>query len=147
MSGAIVCAMQYCPLLTLMHNFMQSCPGLCKNRPVDISHVIHDMHLACKKIWRKCSVDQGRLIYCKDGFARGRTQMHMQMCPGGHNCIMQQRPGGHDCICKTVRLVLHRGNERDSPTTLSTAELRSAGTPMKQRQSLRAFQNNMFDER
>ena len=37
------------------------------------------------------------------GFARGRTQLHMQMCPGGHNCIMQQRPGGHDCICKTVR--------------------------------------------
>jgi hypothetical protein len=31
----------------------------------------------------------------------GRTQLHMQMCPGGHNCILQQRPGGHDCICQT----------------------------------------------
>ena len=29
------------------------------------------------------SVHQGRLIYCKDGFARGRIQLHMQMCPGG----------------------------------------------------------------
>ena len=66
----------------------------------------YDMHLACKKKWRTCSVDQGRLIYCKDGFARGRTQLQMQMCPGGHNCIMQQRPGGHDCICKTVRRTL-----------------------------------------
>ena len=55
------------------------------------------------KKWRTCSVDQGRLVYCKDGFTRGRTQLHMQMCPGRHICIMQQRPGGHDCICKTVR--------------------------------------------
>ena len=60
------------------------------------------LYIACKKLWTS-SVDQGRLIYCKGGFARGQTQLHMQMCPGGHNSIMQQRPGGHDCICKTVR--------------------------------------------
>ena len=39
-----------------------------------------------------CSVDQGRLICCKDGFAKRRTQLHMQMCPGGHVCINQNRP-------------------------------------------------------
>ena len=60
--------------------------------------------------WRTRSVDQGRLIYCKDCFARGRTQLHMQMCQGGHNCIMQRCLGGHDCICKTVRrTLLHTG--------------------------------------
>ena len=63
----------------------------------NISHVIHDMHLACKK-WRTCSVDQGRLIYCKDGFARG----------------------GHNCICKCVlRIVLHRGHNRMRPEILN----------------------------
>ena len=34
LSDAIVSAMQYCPLRTLLH--MQSCPGLCKNRPADM---------------------------------------------------------------------------------------------------------------
>ena len=144
--------MQCCPLRRLLH-IMQSCPGLCKNRPADmyvtvrvseracteptysmnihvfydcsgwpnISHVIHDMHLACKKKWWTCSVDQGRLIHCKDGFARG-----------GHNCICKcvrvdtialcssvrtdsiayaKPSGGHYCICNTVlRIVLHRGH-------------------------------------
>ena len=33
-SDAIVSAIQYCPLRTLLH--MQSGPGLCKNRPVDM---------------------------------------------------------------------------------------------------------------
>ena len=33
-SDAVVSAMQYCPLRTLL--YMQSCPGLCKNRPVYI---------------------------------------------------------------------------------------------------------------
>ena len=33
-SDATVSTMQYCPLRTLLH--MQSCPGLCKNRPVDM---------------------------------------------------------------------------------------------------------------
>jgi hypothetical protein len=55
--------------------------------------------IACKK-------NGGCLVYCKDGFAPWRTQLHMQMCPGGHNCTMQQRPGGHDCICKTARWTL-----------------------------------------
>ena len=53
------------------------------------------------------------------GSARGRTQLHKQMCPCGHNCVMQQRPGGHNyimqqrpgghyCICNNVlRIVLH----------------------------------------
>ena len=58
-----------------------------------------------KQKWRTYSVDQ-RIIHCKDVFVRGRTQLHMQMCPGGHTCIMQQRPGGHHCICKTVRRTL-----------------------------------------
>ena len=37
----------------------------------NISHIIiHDMHLACKQNGN-VFVDQGRLIYCKDGFDRG----------------------------------------------------------------------------
>ena len=71
----------------------------------NISHVIHDMHLACKKmanVFRR-----PRTFYLLQGrFCTGQTQLHMQMCPGGHSCIMQQRPGGHDCICKTVRRTL-----------------------------------------
>ena len=42
-------------------------------------HSWHALSLYTK--WRTSSVDQGRLIYCKDGFAPGRTQLHMQMCP------------------------------------------------------------------
>ena len=71
--------------------------------------------------WRTRSVDQGRLIYCKDCFARGRTQLHMQMCQGGHialcsgvraDTIAYAKPsGGHYCIRNNVlRIVLHRGH-------------------------------------
>ena len=92
----------------------------CSEYPTAEHFPCHSCHALVKNC-RTCSVDRpGRLIYCKDGFARGRTQLHMQMCPGGHNCIIQQRPGGHDCICKTVRrtllhmqycppIILHRG--------------------------------------
>ena len=136
---------------------MQSCPGLCKNRTVDVHdctcmcarkracihwntylmcmnvHVFyygseyptaehfpcHSWNaLACKN-GKRVSVDQGRLTYCKDGFARG-----------GHNCVCNYvradtyalcssvrvdtieyaKPfGGHYCICNTVLwIVLHR---------------------------------------
>ena len=147
MSDATVSAMQYCPLRKLLH--MQSCPGLCKNRTCKccarkracmhwtyrhaawifayltiaantqrpkISHVIHDMHLQLLY-----TVDQGRLIYCKVGLARG-----------GHNCICKcvradtialcssvradkiayaKPSGGHYCTCNNVlRIILHRGH-------------------------------------
>ena len=69
----------------------------------NISHAIHDMHLACKQM---ANVFRRPPFYLLQGFARGRTHLHTQMYPGGHNCITQQSPGGHDCICKTVRRTL-----------------------------------------
>ena len=90
--------------------------------------------------WRTCREDQGRLMYCKDGFAWGRTQLHMQMCPGGHNCIMHQRPGrpiayakpsgGHYCICNNVlRILLHRGHNCMGHPPSRNAQPIKPGTP------------------
>ena len=44
---AIVSDMQYCPIRTLLH--MQSCPELCKNRPVDMYMTVHDCMCARKE--------------------------------------------------------------------------------------------------
>ena len=117
---AIVSAMQYCPLRTCL--YMQSCPGLCKNRLVDMWMTVHVCPRISERACTEPASTKGRLIYCKDVFARG-----------GHNCICKcvradtvalcssvradtiayyaKPSGGHYCICNNVlRIVLHRGH-------------------------------------
>ena len=118
-SDAIVSAMQWCPLRTLLHIIVCN-RGLCRKpsggrtcvyimgvrnqrsctvpdiinysriifminsantqRP-NISHVIHDKHLACTKFR---PVDPMAFNLLQGWFCTGRTQLHiMQMCPAG----------------------------------------------------------------
>ena len=68
----------------------------------NISHVIHDMHLACKK-----RLLQGRFCTGADttAYANVRRSVRADM-------IAYAKPsGGHYCICNNVlRIVLHRGH-------------------------------------
>ena len=74
-----------------------------------------------KNKWRTCSVDQGRSIYCKDGFARGghnyickcvRADTFALCISVRADTIAYAKPSrGHYCICNIVlRIVLHRGH-------------------------------------
>ena len=70
----------------------------------NISHVIHDTHLACKmaNVFRRPRA----FNLLQERFFTGADTAAYANVSGGHNCMLQQRPGGHDCICKTVRVTL-----------------------------------------
>ena len=66
LSDAIVSAMQYCRLRTLLH--MQSCPGLCKNRPVNMyttgqCATVHVCARVSEHPCTKCSMNYSRFFY------------------------------------------------------------------------------------
>ena len=116
--------MQHCPLRTLLH--MQSCPGLCKNRPVKMYMTVYVHVCACVRMHalnlRMCSMNIHVFYDCSE-YPNGRTfpmsfmtftelvnKWRMwsvdhyralnqgQFCTGRTQLHMQMCPGGHNYI-------------------------------------------------
>ena len=112
-SDAIVSAMQYCPLRTLLH--MQSCPGLCKNLPVAMYMNVRAYSERTCTEPTYMQHEYSRMIAAKTQRPHISNVIHDMQGRFLHGAdttayanVMQQRPGAHKCICicKTVRRTL-----------------------------------------